>query len=122
MFALQFFFVLLILHACTPSQTQRTESLRSFILENLYSTEHLAFGADPRSVNVVRARTTEKDIPALIALLSDPALAIVRIAQQVLVTYNDTALPHLTSALDQHPEAARVIQETVEMIEKRKTP
>jgi|GEM_PF-6740741 len=122
LFRLQAFSFILILQACVPSQAQRTESLRAFIRENLYSTEHLAFGADPRAVNAARSRTTEKDIPVLITLLSDPTVAIVRVAQQVLVTYNDTALPHLTAALDQHPAAAPVLQETIEMIQKRKTP
>ncbi|MEP0823272.1 MAG: hypothetical protein HRF44_10535, partial [Ignavibacterium sp.] len=75
-----------------------------------------------RAVNAARSRTTEKDIPVLITLLSDPTVAIVRVAQQVLVTYNDTALPYLTAALDQHPAAAPVLQETIEMIQKRKTP
>lgn len=111
----------LLLGACSTTSMQRADSLRSFIEQNLYSTEHLAFGADPRSVHAVRSRTTESDIPALVHLLSDHRTAIVRVAQHVLVSYNDAALPHLTEMLAGSQENAPVIEETIAMIQKRKS-
>lgn len=115
------FGVLLFLSACSSSSTQQADSLRSFIEQNLFSTEHLAFGADPRAVHAVRSRTTESDIPALALLLSDEQEAIVRVAQSVLVSYNSAALPHLTKMLAGSPQNAPVIEETIAMIEKRKS-
>ncbi|GJQ19674.1 MAG: hypothetical protein HBSIN02_00290 [Bacteroidia bacterium] len=119
---LVFLFGSLLLSACSTSPSQRADSLRSFIEQNLYSTEHLAFGADPRAVHAVRSRTTESDIPTLILLLSDHRTAIVRVAQHVLVSYNDAALHHLTEMLARSQGNAPVIEETITMIQKRKSP
>lgn len=81
---------------------------------------HLAFGADPRSVNAVRSVTTETDIPLLVTLLSDSSTAVVRVAQYVLVSYEETSLPHLERAVN-GSQSSGIAQETIAMIQNRKT-
>ncbi|MBI4418638.1 MAG: hypothetical protein HY563_07665 [Ignavibacteriales bacterium] len=120
--AFQFVSLLVALSACAPTIAQREASLRSIIEENLFSTEHLAFGADPRSVSAVRSQTKENDIPLLIRLLSDPNPSIVRVSQYVIVSYNSVAIPYLTGALSGSTGTNPLIRETIGMIEKRKTP
>lgn len=119
---LKFFWFLVILLAtgCATSSVYRTDELRSHIRNNLFSTEHLAFGADPRSVNAVRSIATEKDIPLLVTLLSDSSTVVVRIAQYVLVSYEEKSLPHLELAVNEQ-QSSGVAQETIAMIRNRKT-
>ena len=87
---------------------------------NLFSTEHLAFGADPRSVNAIRAMTTENDIPFLITLLADTSTEVVRVSQYVLISYEEKAIP-LLQAVNGSSPSGPIARETMEMIRNRKT-
>ena len=110
----------LLADGCASSSAQRTNEIRTQIRNNLFSTEHLAFGADPRSVNAIRAMTTEADLPSLVALLTDPNLAVVRVAQYVLISYEEKAIPHLENAII-GSSSSNIAHETIEMIRNRKT-
>jgi hypothetical protein len=112
---------ILLLLGCSSSSVYRTEELRTHIQRNLFSTEHLAFGADPRSVQAIRSLTTEEDIPALLPLLSDTNPAIVRVTQYVLVSYEDKALPHLEELLTSPIDSTSIAFLTTEMIRNRRT-
>lgn len=118
----RFCVLLLILLAlgCASSSVYRTDELRAHIRSNFFSTEHLAFGADPRSVNAVRSLTSENDIPILVSLLSDSSTAVVRIAQYVLVSYEEKSLPHLEDAAN-GSQSSDIARETIAMIRNRKT-
>jgi hypothetical protein len=118
-FHIVFLFSAVLADGCASSSVQRTNEIRTQIQNNLFSTEHLAFGADPRSVNAVRAMTTEADIPSLAALLGDPNPSVVRVAQYVLVSYEEKAIPHLE--MIGNGSASTVVSETIEMIRNRKT-
>ncbi|MEX1137796.1 MAG: hypothetical protein WEF53_00455 [Bacteroidota bacterium] len=63
---------------------------------------------------------TETDIPLLVSLLSDSSTAIVRIAQYVLVSYEEQSLPHLEQAANRS-QSSGIAQETIAMIRNRKT-
>ncbi len=116
-----FLFLILLADGCASSSAPDTSAIRTRIQNNLFSTEHLAFGADPRSVNAIRAVTTETDIPSLVAILTDTNLAVVRVAQYVLISYEEKAIPCLESAAN-GSSSNHIFHETIEMIRNRKTP
>jgi hypothetical protein len=118
-FLLLFLFSALLADGCASSAAQRTREIRTQIQNNLFSTEHLAFGADPRSVNAIRAVTTDADIPSLVTLLTDPNPAVVRVAQYVLIGFEEKAIPHLEIAAN--GSSNTIAHETIEMIRNRKT-
>ncbi len=117
---LRLWLLILLVTGCATSSVYRTQELRSHIRNNLFSTEHLAFGADPRAVNALRSITTETDIPFLVSLLSDSSTAVARIAQYTLVSYDEKSLPHLERAANESPSSG-VIQETIAMIRNRRS-
>lgn len=110
----------LLLLGCTSSSVYRANQLKARIQENLFSTEHLAFGADPRSVSAVRSLTTEEDLPTLISLLSDTSHVVVRVSQYVIISYGEKAVPHLENHAE-NKAGNGIINETLEMIRKRNT-
>lgn len=115
-----FVFTAILTNGCASTSARRADEIRSSIQNNLFSTEHLAFGADPRSVNAIRTMTTEADIPSLVSLLTDPNLAVVRVAQYVLVSYDEKAMPYLEAAAN-GSSSPGIVEETMEMIRNRKT-
>ncbi|HEX9615708.1 MAG TPA: hypothetical protein VGA55_09370 [Bacteroidota bacterium] len=105
--------------SCVPSTVRRADEIRSSIMENLFSTERLAFGADPRSVNAVRKATNAEDIPSLILLLGDSSQTVARVAKYVLVGYDETAVPYLNRAIAENAPVTPAARETLELIRKR---
>ena len=120
-FSVMVFVASIALLSCVPSAVRRADVIRSSIMENLFSTEYLAFGADPRSVNTIRNATSEGDIPSLILLLGDSSRTVARVAKYVLVSYDETAVPYLNQVIaDNAPESPEA-RATLELIRKRTT-
>jgi hypothetical protein len=89
-------------NAQTPEQ-YRYAQIRKIIKQNLHLSAHMVKAVDTRTIEAVKKKVTDADIPILVKMLNDKEHVVMIGAQHVLAAFNEKAIIPLTQLTETEP-------------------